>query len=38
MKTPVVWIVGGVDKGNDYSPPTALRTRKSESNYLLRER
>ncbi|MFJ1435968.1 UDP-N-acetylmuramoyl-L-alanine--D-glutamate ligase [Capnocytophaga canimorsus] len=20
MKTPVVWIVGGVDKGNDYSP------------------
>jgi len=24
MKTPVIWIVGGIDKGNDYSGLTSL--------------
>jgi UDP-N-acetylmuramoylalanine--D-glutamate ligase len=33
MNTPTVWIVGGVDKGNDYNELMSL-VRESESYYL----
>jgi UDP-N-acetylmuramoylalanine--D-glutamate ligase len=34
MNTPTVWIVGGVDKGNDYNNELMSLVRESESYYL----
>jgi UDP-N-acetylmuramoylalanine--D-glutamate ligase len=34
MNMPTVWIVGGVDKGNDYNELMSLVREKSESYYL----
>lgn len=34
MRKPVIWIVGGLDKGNDYSPLKKSDQSKSESNNL----
>ncbi len=34
MDTPTVWIVGGVDKGNDYARIDVIGSRKSKGNCL----
>ena len=34
MKSPTVWIVGGVDKGNDYEFTLSFGSRKSKGNRL----